>query len=294
MTGIVDVIGAIPQLERFNSTGINSTMAKTGDTWSWPLRALPKVMVAGRFPLEDRGFSYRYRSRTHAVHIYEYVGQIRIGDHGFALRPGDVTLTEAGRDSRYDLPAPGQHWCIHFSPVAINREHARLPIHFALGSMHEFAVERVREIARLHAQASAVSLAAASAAMQELILWLAMQAVERGNDQRERRSISAVERVAAIVHTRFTEPLTVPELADEVGMTQNYLARMFRQRFGMTIPRYLLNRRIEYARHLLTTTNIPIHRVAARVGLPDAQHFNKQFRKLVGTSPSQARIAFRK
>ena len=77
-------------------------------------------------------------------------------------------------------------------------------------------------------------------------------------------------------------------------MTQNYLARMFRKRFGMTIPRYLLNRRIDYARHLLTTTNIPIHRVAARVGLPDPQHFNKQFRKLVGTSPSHARITFRK
>jgi AraC-like DNA-binding protein len=294
MAGIVDIGGETSQLERFTSNGINSTMARGGDTWSWPLRALPKVVVAGRFPLEDRDFGYRYRSHTHALHVYDYVGQIRIDNHPFSLQPGDVTLTGAGRDSRYHLPAPGQHWCIHFTTVGMHGELARVPIHFSLGSTHEFAVERVRAIARLQAQASAVSLAAASAAMQELILWLVMQAQERGNDQRERRSLSAVERVAAIAHARFTEPLTVPELADEVGMTQNYLARMFRQRFGMTIPRYLLNRRIEYARHLLTTTNIPIHRVAARVGLPDAQHFNKQFRKLVGTSPSQARIEFRK
>ncbi len=268
-------------------------MAKGGNEWSWPLKTLPKVVVAGRFPLEDRGFGYRYRSPTHALHIYDYHGQIRIDDHAFSLKPGDVTITEAGRASTYDLPAPGQHWCIHFNKVGLRGELAQLPIHFSLGSMQEFAVDRVREIARLQAQASPISLAAASAALQELILWLAMQALSHGDERRENRSASAVERVAAIVHARFTEPLTIPELAEEVGMTQNYLARMFRRRFGMTIPRYLLNRRIDYARHLLTTTNIPVHRVAARVGLPDAQHFNKQFRKRVGTSPSQARIEFR-
>jgi AraC-like DNA-binding protein len=252
------------------------------------------VVVAGRFPLEDRGFGYQYRSRTHALHFYDYHGQIRIDQELFSLRPGDVTITAAGRASTYDLPSPGHHWCIHFSTVAMRGEMTELPIHFTLGSMHGFAVERVREIARLQAQASSVSLATASAALQELLLWLAMQAQARSNESGDRRSLAAVERVAAVVHARFTEPLTMPELADEVGMTQNYLARIFRRRFGMTIPRYLLNRRIDYARHLLTTTNIPVHRVAARVGLPDAQHFNKQFRKLVGTSPSQARIEFRK
>jgi AraC-like DNA-binding protein len=275
-------------------------MPEAGDSWSWPLKALPAVAVAGRFPLEDRGFGYRYHSRTHALHIYDYHGQIRIDDRLFVIRPGDMTITPAGHASAYDLPAPGQHWCIHFERSAARGAAAELPLHFSLGSMHDFAVERVREIARLQAQASAgeataaLASAASSAALQELLLWLAMQAHDRSSESGERRSLSAVERVAAIVHTRFTEPLTIPELADEVGMTQNYLARMFRRRFGVTIPRYLLTRRIEYARHLLTTTNIPIHRVAQRVGLPDAQHFNKQFRKLLGVNPSQARIQFRK
>jgi AraC-like DNA-binding protein len=258
------------------------------------LRALPIVAVAGRFPLEDRDFGYRYRSRTHALHIYDYHGQIRIRDARFDLRPGDVTITPAGHVSSYDLPKPGHHWCIHLKPVPARGGLAPLPIHLSLGSMHDFAIERVREIARLQSQASRISLAAASAALQELILWLAMQAQARRHSSQAHRAASAVERVAAMVHARFTERLTVPQLADEVGITQNYLARMFRQRFGMTIPRYLLNRRIDYARHLLTTTNIPIHRVAARVGLPDAQHFNKQFRKRVGTSPTQARIEVRK
>ena len=43
---------------------------------------------------------------------------------------------------------------------------------------------------------------------------------------------------------------------------------------------------MQHAQFLLSTTNIPIHVIAQRAGIPDRQHFNKQFRRLVGTSPS--------
>jgi AraC-like DNA-binding protein len=289
MRGIVVVLIPKSQLERFNRIGINSTMPHVDTLFRWPLKALPQVTVAGQFPLDERGFSYEYRSPTHAIHLYDYQGQIRISQNPFPIRPGDVTITPAGAISSYDLPKPGHHWCIHFEPLPARGELTQLPIHFSLGSMHDSPTERGRDIARLQAQNSKLSLAAGSAALQELLLWLAMQAQAQSHAAHNQRSLGAVERVAAIVHARFTEPLTVPELADEVGMTQNYLARMFRRRFGMTIPRYLLNRRIEYARHLLMTTNIPVSRVALRVGLPDPQHFNKQFRRLTGMSPSHMR-----
>jgi AraC-like DNA-binding protein len=36
--------------------------------------------------------------------------------------------------------------------------------------------------------------------------------------------------------------------------------------------------------------DLPMKRIAARVGMPDPQHFNKQFRLLTGLSPSAARL----
>ena len=86
-------------------------------------------------------------------------------------------------------------------------------------------------------------------------------------------------------------PLTVPSIAREVGLSQNYLARFFRKRYGMTIPRYLLVRRIDLARHLLLTSDDLVKQIAGRVGLPDPQYFNKQFRRLTGSNPSDFRLS---
>ena len=54
------------------------------------------------------------------------------------------------------------------------------------------------------------------------------------------QSETAVNRAADFLNTRFTDELSVPDLADHVGLTQNYLAQRFKLRFGMTMPRYLL------------------------------------------------------
>lgn len=81
----------------------------------WPIRAVPVIYCAGRYPLDERHFPTTYRSTTHALHLHEYHGVIRMNHHRLTLHPGDLTLSVAGGRTRYDLPQPGHHWCIHFS-----------------------------------------------------------------------------------------------------------------------------------------------------------------------------------
>jgi len=59
-----------------------------------------------------------------------------------------------------------------------------------------------------------------------------------------------------------------------------------RRHLGSTIPHHRLRLRIQTARHLLETSTLGIAAVARRVGLPDAQHFNKVFRRFAGLSPT--------
>ena len=49
-------------------------------------------------------------------------------------------------------------------------------------------------------------------------------------------------------------------------------------------------RRIEHAQNLLLTTDLPIARIAVRLGFGDSQHFNKQFRRLAGCNPTAYRL----
>jgi AraC-like DNA-binding protein len=92
------------------------------------------------------------------------------------------------------------------------------------------------------------------------------------------------------IEANLSRPLTVPALARSVQMSQNYLARRFRDHFGMTISDYILERRIVQAQYYLQSTALTVGEIGSRVGLPDPQYFNKRFRRQSGMSPT----AFRK
>jgi AraC-like DNA-binding protein len=266
-------------------------------SFRWPTATIPRIRVAGRFPLNDREYATTYLGGTHALHLHSYDGCIRIGGEGFTLHDGDLTISPAGVASGYDLPRPGFHWCVHFYPTELvdAGPHISLPLHQRLHGAATYVRERLMHISRLHARGSAsdaLSLATAAIALQELLLWCAAR-VQAQSDTPD-ADAAIVERVAAIIDTKFHELPSIGRIAREVGKSQNYLARCFRQRFGMTILQYALSRRVAHARYLLEATDLPIRQVAARVGIDDAQYFNKQIRRQLGESPSAIRETARR
>jgi AraC-like DNA-binding protein len=275
-------------------------MGLHGETIGWPLRVLPVVVQAGRFPLDDDAHRVIYQSPTHALHVHGYHGTFRLDGRDVALSPGDVTVSPAKIPSSYALQRPGHHWCIHFEPAPLRgAARVELPVHFTLGPQAAFASERFRRISGLFAEArsgDALAKTSVSLLVQELLLWVATQAVAGRQPARgvPQKIDEAMEKLVTILQARFTENLLIPELAGQLGLSQNYLARRFRERFHVTIPHYLVARRIEHACYLLTSTNMPVHRVGERVGMADPQYFNKQFRRLTGQNPSRYREAARR
>jgi len=74
------------------------------------------------------------------------------------------------------------------------------------------------------------------------------------------------------------------------GLTRNYFAARFRARFGRTAQSDLLHRRIDAARMLLVSSSLSIKGIACERGIPDPNHFNKQFRHVAGLSPTAYRV----
>ena len=263
----------------------------------------PEIVRAGRFPMLEKNRGFIYRSPTVVLHQHDYEGRIHIGEGQYELRPGDLTLTPAEIDSHYHLPRDGYHLCIHFrhdEEVQFEAHHAlKLPLHLRLGTGSNSVRQRIWWITDLHRRAGhpdprkrALALAAASAGMQELMLTLALLEPEQlSAEPTSSRVEKAMLRLIEMIETRLKDVLAIPELAAESGLSQNYLARIFRRRYGVAMPHFILLRRIELARHLLTTSEATVTQVAHEAGLPDVQHFNKQFRRLVGMSPSAYRKA---
>ncbi|MGI5126380.1 helix-turn-helix domain-containing protein [Pseudonocardia sp. CA-107938] len=92
---------------------------------------------------------------------------------------------------------------------------------------------------------------------------------------------------------RLGEPLDLDEwAAGGAGMSRRTFTRRFRDRTGESPGQWLLRRRLELARTLLETTDLPIETVAHRSGLGSAASLRRYFREVLGTSPSRHREQF--
>jgi len=60
---------------------------------------------------------------------------------------------------------------------------------------------------------------------------------------------------------------------------------MAKEKTGYTPIKYILTKRIDLAKSLLESTDMPINSVMERVGFDDASYFSKTFKKMVGYFP---------
>ncbi|MEW6179899.1 MAG: substrate-binding domain-containing protein [Chloroflexota bacterium] len=94
-----------------------------------------------------------------------------------------------------------------------------------------------------------------------------------------------VRRAAAIIHTRFAQPITREDIASQLNISPDYLTDCFRQEFGITPLTYLRRYRIKQACDLLLTTDQTITQIAVSVGFSDNAHFTHTFIREMGLSP---------
>jgi AraC-like DNA-binding protein len=91
--------------------------------------------------------------------------------------------------------------------------------------------------------------------------------------------------VFAVIDLHHGEPLSLTDVAGEVGMTPGHLTTVVRRRTGRTVVEWIIERRMAEARGLLAETDLPVAEVARRVGVSDPGYFSRQFRRMHGTSP---------
>jgi YesN/AraC family two-component response regulator len=98
-----------------------------------------------------------------------------------------------------------------------------------------------------------------------------------------------VKYALAYLHQNFASPVTRQEIAQAVGVSKNYLSKIFRQEFGFSPWDYLIRFRIQKAKEFLDTTGASITSVAAQTGFEDSAYFSRVFRKHIGMSPQEYR-----
>lgn len=102
-------------------------------------------------------------------------------------------------------------------------------------------------------------------------------------------ALPALSRVVDLVAARIDDPPRVEEMAATAGMSSSALERRMRAVFGLAPTQFVLRARIDRARSLLTTTELPLADVALACGFYDQPAFTRQFARLAGETPGHFR-----
>jgi AraC family transcriptional regulator len=98
-----------------------------------------------------------------------------------------------------------------------------------------------------------------------------------------------LRRVVEYIDSNLQDPIRLSQLCKVADMSSAHFVRQFKAALGQPAHQFVINRRVELARHLLSRSNEPLVEVALQCGFTHQEHLTNVFRRLVGIAPGAYR-----
>ncbi len=274
---------------------------KQGSTWNiYPVNTaaegLPcSVSESGCFLTGREHFTVRSEKPCYQL-IYTICGAGRIDYQGtvYALTPASLMLIDC-RLMHDFRSAPGQEWSyrfLHFDGEGISFYMRQILSRGGyLKSEDTKIIDRsFTEVDRLAEEDSLCVIARRSLMTVTILQAMLEQMVQGGgNTTAIRNDIHAVQQYIA---AHLSDDLSLERLLSVVHLSKYHFIRVFRDQLGMSPGKYIQRCRIDAAKRLLVTTDMPVCEIAASVGYSDPNSFYRAFREQENCSPQLLRRQF--
>lgn len=259
---------------------------------------LPKIDRIGLYPLENPTVEFTYRNPTNAIHLFEYNGRIVVDSSEIYIQVGDITCIQHGSVYGIESPHPGKHWCVHYhdEPSEVGAA-LQLPAHLRLGASAVLFREQFQLISSLHNGSvlkvdTAPSNLEARFRLKAMLLGLINRNDQFANAKRGATNLNWDD-LLLWIDQHLGGPINLESIAKLANLSPATFSRKFKKTHGAHFQKYVTHHRIDKAKRLLENTAMTIFETGAAVGIADPQYYNKQFRNVVGMSPTKYREMFR-
>ena len=113
--------------------------------------------------------------------------------------------------------------------------------------------------------------------------------MDRQAQQESRKRPPWLSKAVELLYDRYTEELSIADIASGVGIHRIHLARSFRQYLRCTPADFARSRRLEMAIAMLTRSTRPLTEIALSCGFSDQSHLSKALSRHLGLPPGQYR-----
>jgi AraC family transcriptional regulator len=89
------------------------------------------------------------------------------------------------------------------------------------------------------------------------------------------------------IRAHLDSDLSMVQIANSVNTSPTYFASLFKQATGISLHQYVIKQRVERAKLLLETTDLPIADIASQVGFASQSHLTRHCKNFTGMTPRQ-------
>ena len=107
--------------------------------------------------------------------------------------------------------------------------------------------------------------------------------------EKEAIPLSTIDRVLDYINKTPLDQITLKEAAESIHINPSYLSQLFKQQLNKKFVDYITELRIDESKRLLQNTTLRMSEIAERVGYSDLAYFSNNFKRIVGSSPSEYR-----
>jgi two-component system response regulator YesN len=108
-------------------------------------------------------------------------------------------------------------------------------------------------------------------------------------DSQPIQDIKLIQSVLNYIEQNYQKGVTLEETAEHVHLSPFYLSKLFKKELKINFVSYVTDRKIDKAKELLETTDLPILNIALDLNYQEPNYFSKVFKKVVGMTPSEYR-----
>lgn len=100
---------------------------------------------------------------------------------------------------------------------------------------------------------------------------------------------AVVDQAKELIASQLSQPLSLPALAAQCGVSPHTLKRLFLKLEGQSVAAFSLDQRIKRAKELLLHTNNTLQMIAEETGYTEGNNFQQAFKRVTGKTPGEWR-----
>ncbi len=238
-------------------------------------------------------------------------GTFYFGQKVYAAQPGDVFVVNhlERHAAASDADNPSRFLFLYFDPLLIEQADPELLLPFVylptkfqnripgeLDAARRIA-RRFRELADEQRHRRPGYRGMMRGTVLQICALLLRHYSEQTPSSEWNRTLSSYYRIKPAldyIGERFREPLTLEDAAARLGLSPSRARHLFQEKLGVGFKRYLLQLRVNEAKRLLASTDLPMADVMFASGFQSHAPFYRAFRQIVGAAPLEYRELSRK